>query len=108
MDNGNNRLSRQRANWTVALLSVICLCIFTYIFTQWQHNGTFLPVWDASSQSGDEQVDGTYFTLYDQETGEAIEYMSRKVYVGDELLTGDDKHYKVKKIDVQKAYCELL
>lgn len=108
MDKWNSRLSRQRANWTVALLSVICLCIFTYIFTQWQQNGTFLPVWDASSQSGDEQVDGTYFTLYDQDTGEAVEYMSRKVYVGDELLTGDNKHYKVTKIDGQNAYCQLL
>lgn len=108
MDKWNSRLSRQRANWTVALLSVICLCIFTYIFTQWQQNGTFLPVWDAGSQSGDEQVDGTYFTLYDQDTGEAVEYMSRKVYVGDELLTGDNKHYKVTKIDGQNAYCQLL
>lgn len=108
MDKMSNKLSRQRANWTVALLSVVCLCIFTYIFTQWQQNGTFLPVWDAQSQSGDEQVDGTYFTLYDQESGEAIEYMSRKVYVGDELLTGDNKHYKVTKIEGQSAYCELL
>lgn len=108
MDKGNNRLSRQRANWTVALLSVICLSIFTYIVSQWQQNGTLLPVWDANSQAGDEQTDGTYFTLYDKETGAAIEYMSRKVYVGDELLTGDNKHYRVVKLDGEKAYCELL
>ena len=41
-------------------------------------------------------------------SGEAIEYMSRKVYPGDELLTGDNKHYKVKKVDGQKAWCQLL
>ena len=108
MDKLNHRLSRERANWTVALLSVICLCIFTYLATQWQQNGTLLPVWENSNQSGDEQVDGSYFTLYDQETNTAIEYMSRKVYVGDELLTSDNKHYKVVKIDGQNAYCKLL
>lgn len=108
MDRLNLKMTRQRANWTVALLSVICLCIFTYLFTQWQQNGTLLPVWEDSLLAGDEQVDGTYFTLYDQDTNEIIEEMSRKVFVGDELLTGDNKHYRVTKIDGQNVYCELL
>lgn len=34
--------------------------------------------------------------------------MSRKVSVGDELLTGDNKHYRVTKLDGLNAYCELL
>lgn len=108
MDRLNLKMTRQRANWTVALLSVICLCIFTYLFTQWQQNGTLLPVWEDSLLAGDEQVDGTYFTLYDQDTNEIIEEMSRKVFVGDELLTGDNKYYRVTKIDGQNVYCELL
>ena len=108
MDRLNLKMTRQRANWTVALLSVICLCIFTYLFTQWQQNGTLLPVWEDSLLAGDEQVDGTYFTLYDQDTNEIIEEMSRKVFVGDERLTGDNKHYRVTKIDGQNVYCELL
>ena len=108
MDRENHRLSRERANWTVALLSVLCLCIFTYLTVQWQQNGTLMPVWENNTQTGDEQTDGSYYTLYDEETGEAIEYMSRKVYPGDELLTGDNKHYKVKKVDGQKAWCQLL
>jgi len=108
MDKLDRKSSRERANWTVALLSVICLCIFTYLFTQWQQNGTFMPVWDSSEQSGDEQVDGSYFTLYDQKSGEAVEYMSRKVYPGDRLLTGDNRLYKVTRVDGQSAYCEQL
>lgn len=108
MDRENHRLSRERANWTVALLSVLCLCIFTYLTVQWQQNGTLMPVWENNMQTGDEQMDGSYYTLYDEETGEAIEYMSRKVYPGDELLTEDNKHYKVKKVDGQKAWCQLL
>ena len=108
MDRLNLKMTRQRANWTVALLSVICLCIFTYLFTQWQQNGTLLPVWEDSLLAGDEQVDGTYFTLYDQDTNEIIEEMSRKVFVGDELLTGDNKYYRVTKIDGQNVDCELL
>ena len=108
MDKPDNKVNWERANWTVALLSVICLCIFTYIFTQWQQNGSFLPVWGDNSQIGDEQTNGSYYTLYDQETKEAIEYMSRKVSVGDELLTGDNKHYRVTKLDGLNAYCELL
>ncbi len=108
MDKLNSRGVKERLNWTVALLSVICLCIFTYLFTQWQTNGTLMPVWETTSQTGDEQTAGTYYTLYDQESGEAIEYMSRHVFVGDELLTGDNKHYKVRKIDGQQVYCELL
>ena len=108
MDKLNSRGVKERLNWTVALLSVICLCIFTYLFTQWQTNGTLMPVWETTSQAGDEQTAGTYYTLYDQESGEAIEYMSRHVFVGDELLTGDNKHYKVRKIDGQQVYCELL
>lgn len=58
MDKPDNKVNWERANWTVALLSVICLCIFTYIFTQWQQNGSFLPVWGDSSQIGDEQTNG--------------------------------------------------
>ena len=107
MDNPNSHSTRQRANWTVAILSVIALCLITYVFTQWQQNGTWMPVWETS-QAGDEQTDGTCYTLYDEETGEAIEQMSRRVFVGDELLTGDNKHYKVRKLEGQNAYCELL
>lgn len=108
MDRISFRINRQRANFTVALLSVICLCIFTYLFTQWQQNGTFLPVWEDNLLVGDERTDGTYFILYDQDTDELLEEMSRKVSVGDELLTGDNRHYRVTKVDGQKVYCELL
>ena len=62
MDRENHRLSRERANWTVALLSVLCLCIFTYLTVQWQQNGTLMPVWENNTQTGDEQTYGSYYT----------------------------------------------
>ena len=91
----------------VAVLSIFCLCLFTYLFTQWQQNGTLLPVWEMTDMA-DEETGGVYYTLYDETSGEAIEYMSRRVYHGDELLTEDNRHYRVTKIDGYHVYCELL
>ena len=96
---------RNRA--VVAVLSILCICLFTYLFTQWQQNGTILSVWGEADLS-DEETGGVYYTLYDETSGEAIEYMSRRVYSGDELLTGDNKHYRVTRLDGHDVYCELL
>ena len=96
---------RNRA--VVAVLSILCVCLFTYLFTQWQQNGTILSVWGEADLS-DEETGGVYYTLYDETSGEAIEYMSRRVYNGDELLTGDNKHYRVTRLDGHDVYCELL
>lgn len=101
------RETKKRNNYMVAVLSILCLCLFTYLFTQWQQNGTLMPVWGEVALS-DEEVDGVYYTLYDETSGEAIEYMSRRVYKGDELLTGDNRHYRVVKVDGHAVYCELL
>ena len=101
------RDTRKRSNYMVAVLSILCLCLFTYVFTQWQQNGSFLPVWEASDGS-DEETAGVYYTLYDSASGEMIEYMSRRVYSGDELLTGDNRYYRVERVDGHNAYCELL
>ncbi len=98
--------TRKRNNYVVAVLSIVCLCLFTYMFTQWQQ-GTWLPVFGEADVS-DEESGGVYYTLYDAETGEAIEYMSRRVYKGDELLTQDNKHYRVTQVKDHEAYCELL
>ncbi len=97
----------KRNRVVVAVLSIFCLCLFTYLFTQWQQNGTLLPVWEVADIA-DEESGGVYYTLYDEASGEAIEYMSRRVYNGDELLTGDNRHYRVTKIDGYNVYCELL
>lgn len=97
----------RRNRIVVSVLSIVCLCLFTYLFTQWQQHGTLLPVWGAAVQS-DEETDGVYYTLYDMASGEEIEYMSRRVYAGDELLTGDNRHYRVESVDGYRALCELL
>lgn len=108
MDKWRSSDVKQRLNWTAALLSVVCLFLFTYLFSQWQVNGTFLPVWETTAEAQDEQTGGTHFTLYDRETGEELEYMSRNVFAGDELLTGDNRHYKIRETDGQRAACELI
>ena len=99
--------TRQRGNYLVTVLSILCLCLFTYLFVQWQNTGTLFPVWGETTQS-DERTDGSYFTLYDAQTGEAIEYMSRHIYVGDELLLEDNRHYRVVEVQGDSAKCELL
>lgn len=63
---------------------------------------------DAFFGESDERTDGSYFTLYDQASNVAIEYMARQVYVGDELITSNNNHYRVVKLEGDGAYCELL
>lgn len=63
---------------------------------------------DAPLAESDERTDGSYFTLYDMDSNDAIEYMSRVVYEGDELITSDNRHYQIMTIDGDKAYCRYL
>lgn len=96
---------RKRCNMAVAVLSILCLCLFTYLFVHWQPQG-MLPAWqDASDTAG---TDGAYYTLYDAATGEALEYMRRRVYAGDGLVMADNRHYRVDRVDGYAAYCTLL
>ncbi len=108
MVKGHSIDARKRLAWTTVLLSIFCVLLFSYLFTQWHMNGTFLPVWDVSEQQSDEQLPGTCYTFYDQESGELLEVMSRHVFSGDELLTGDNRHYKVKKVEGTQVFCEFL
>jgi len=101
------RDTQRRNRFTVAVLSIFLLFICTYLFTQWQQNGTLMPVLGNQSRT-DEETGGAYYTLYDAESGEPIEYMSRHVYQGDELLTGDNRHYRVIRMEGHNVYCELL
>ncbi|WP_031516259.1 stage II sporulation protein P, partial [Desulfofalx alkaliphila] len=69
------------------------------------------PVWSPTALfHADDLVDhlvGHTVTIYD-ESGRVISKMSRAVYSGDELITGDGKHYRVTKVDDQKATAKLL
>lgn len=100
-------VTRQRNRTIVAALSILCLCLCSYLAIQWQQNGSLLPVWGETTLA-DEETGGVYYTLYDSASGESIEHMSRRVYKGDELLTGDNRHYRVVQIDGYDVYCELL
>ena len=54
-----------------------------------------------------ERTDGGYYTFVDEE-GKEIDYTSRGVFIGDELIAEDNKHYEVTKIKDDKAYCKLI
>ena len=92
------------------LLSVLVGLLLAATYNVWQEDENLLAVWqfDNEKNAADEQDAGTYYTLYDQDTKVAVEYMSRKVEVGDELITGDNKHYRIVRVDGLAAYCQLL
>lgn len=50
---------------------------------------------------------GQYSTVQDQQ-GNIIDKFSRQVYVGDELITSDNSHYRVEKVDGLTATAVLL
>ena len=108
MEKEHSMDSRKRLAWTTVFLSIFCVFLLSYLFTQWHMNGTLLPVWNESGLQEDEQTAGRYYMFYDQESGELLESMSRHVFSGDELLTGDNRHYRVKKVDGAQVFCEFL
>lgn len=55
----------------------------------------------------DERTDGTYFTIVDA-NGDVIDKTARVVYPGDELITEDNRHYRVARVVGDTAYAELL
>jgi len=91
------------------LLSILVGVLFVTAYGVWQEEN-LLAVWQSGSIENelDEQAVGTYYTLYDQDTNVVLEYMSRNVAVGDELITGDNKHYRIVRVDGLTAYCQLL
>lgn len=102
----NSRLDRKIT--CTAVLSIVCLVLCGYAVTQWQMNETFLPVWNTSMKTEEEQAAGEYYTLCDKDSGEELEYLNRAVFEGDELLTGDNRHYRIHKVEGQKAHCEFM
>lgn len=97
------------------LIAVCLLCAVALVYgTNLSERTSFVgtkadaDVMDNLFGESDERTDGSYFTLCDQASGAEIEYMSRQVYVGDELITGDNQHYRVVKLEGERAYCKLL
>lgn len=91
-----------------AVLCVLCTVLCGYAVIQWQMNENFLPVWNTSMKVEEEQAAGEYYTLFDKDSGEELEYMNRVVFEGDELLTGDNRHYRIHKVDGKKVHCEFI
>lgn len=55
---------------------------------------------------GEERKDG-YFTIRDT-NGRILDLTARVVYPGDELITGDNHHYRIHRIEGDMAWAELL
>ena len=62
----------------------------------------------ADPDECDECLDGTYYSLFDMDSEEHIEHMSRVVNEEDEIITGDNKHYKIMDLDGQNAHCQVV
>ncbi|MDW7675441.1 MAG: stage II sporulation protein P [Bacillota bacterium] len=54
-----------------------------------------------------ERQDGGYFTIVNEE-GEVLDKTVRHVYIGDELIVSDNRHYRVVEIDGDTAVAELI
>lgn len=51
---------------------------------------------------------GQYFTVKDDKTGELVTKIGRYVNIGDEVITSDNKHYRVNKINGRIATAKFL
>lgn len=48
-----------------------------------------------------------YYIIYDEQTGQDLMYVPLVVSVGDEVLTEDDKLYKIVKVEENRAYARF-
>lgn len=56
---------------------------------------------------GDELIDGSYFSMFDQQ-GNLITESSRRMFVDDEYIDGDNRWYQVVEVDGNKAIAKFL
>jgi len=54
-----------------------------------------------------ERDDGGYFTILNYE-GNVLDKTARQVYVGDEFIAADNRHYRVAKIEGDTAFADLI
>lgn len=98
----------KKKNSILFTMGLLCLFISGMHFYTVEQGEAVTTAADAALNESDERTDGTYFTLYDMDSNDAIEYMSRVVYQGDELITSDNRRYQIMSIDGDKAYCRYL
>ena len=49
-----------------------------------------------------------YYSIYDEKTGQDLMYVPLVVSIGDEVLTEDDKLYKIVKVEENRAYARYV
>jgi stage II sporulation protein P len=90
---------RRKVSRTMKKISKVLICL------------TILTVLFAPTASADDwyETDRGYYTLMDQ-NGNELTMMARQIYVGDEYISGSNKHYRVTKVDKKgrRAYAKLL
>lgn len=102
-------MARKYRKW-IALVAVICLVVGGYyVLGGFEQNiATTAATTAEDIDECDECLDGTYFSLFDADSEEHIEHMSRVVNEDDEIITGDNKHYRITHIDGQNAHCQYI
>ena len=98
---------KKQMQWILGVLVVGALAIGGY--AAWKDSSETVVTATGGQEEDelcDECLDGTYFSMFDMDSQAHIEHMSRVINEEDELITGDNKHYKIVKIEGQRAHCQ--
>lgn len=71
----------------------------------------YIPLSLFSSQQKPEQPlqkQYDHYTIYEEETGEILMYVPLVVNVGDELISENNKRYKIVKVEENQAYARFV
>lgn len=106
-----NSISRRRI-WFLGFLMALGILLGFYYggesisgWGQWASSPVFNPLGMFSSE--EERTDGGYFVLIDEQ-GQVLDETSRRIYPGDEYISENNSHYRVKQVDGEVARCVLL
>lgn len=90
------------------LIGLICISLGGYELFYEPVKAVITTAATPLEEELDERLDGSFFSLYDLDSQDHIEHMSRIVNEEDELITSDNKHYRVMKIEGDNAHCQYL
>ena len=105
-------MKKQQKKW-ILLAAVVCIIAGGYyLLGGLPENIAITATADNPDEEDlgecDECLDGTYYSLFDADSQEHIEHMSRIVNEEDEIITGENKHYRIVKVEGQNAHCEYI
>lgn len=95
----------KRRHWYVAISAITLTVIFLVSFFH------ILPLNIFSVQQKPEQAPQKiydYYIIYDEKTNQDLMYVPLVVSIGDEVITEDNKRYRIVKIEENRAYARFI